>query len=345
MDPGPDRCDPFEGLRLDDDFVRGALVKEPSAAQRAHYRVPEPSASRAPGGRAGRRRRRQLRVERLRQRIPGAGPQHRWQRSIGALVLVVAGLWWLRPASAGDPAVPVPSTAALVSYRGAADRYPPPPADRSDHPLGTPPPVPARHGAFAFAQRQTGSDEPVAYDPCRPIHLVVNLRTAPPDGEELVREAAAAVAKASGLRIEVDGTTTERLGRTRRPIQVARYGDRWAPVLVTWTDDVQVPALAFDVAGLGGSRALPLPSGDQVYVTGFVALDGPQLQLLRDGFDGRVAVRAVIEHELGHVVGLAHVEDSSQLMAGSMHAGVDSFGSGDRAGLARLGAGRCFANG
>ena len=204
--------------------------------------------------------------------------------------------------------------------------------------------MPAEHGDYAFLQTQASSDEPVAWDPCRPVHLVVNTRTAPPDGLELLREAAASVGKATGLRIVVDGTTTERLGRTRRPVQVARYGDRWAPVLVAFTDEQQTPALDFDVVGVAGSRALPLASGERVYVTGAVALDGPQLGQLGDGFDGRAKVRAVIEHELSHVVGMGHVLDSRQLMSERMHAGIDSFGSGDRAGLARLGAGRCYAH-
>lgn len=76
---------------------------------------------------------------------------------------------------------------------------------------------------------------------------------------------------------------------------------------------------------------------------GAVALDGPQLARVRGRYGGRDGVRAVIEHELGHVVGLGHVPDSGQLMSEDMHASMVSFGSGDRAGLARLGGGRCYA--
>src|SRR4051812_670988 len=35
-------------------------------------------------------------------------------------------------------------------------------------------------GSFAFMQTQRGSDEPVAYDPCRPVEVVVNPEGAPP---------------------------------------------------------------------------------------------------------------------------------------------------------------------
>lgn len=341
---GVDRSDPFEGSCLDEEFVRSAAIKGRSAAERVHYRVPESTRHRAPGGRHARRRRRQRRLRRFRRRLPG-GPvgQRRVAMAIAVVPVAALTLSWARISPSAEVVRIAPSTADLSGYRPSGPRYPPPDADRSDHPLGTPPPVPAEHGDFAFSQLQEGSDEPVAWDPCRPVHLVVNTRTAPPDGLVLVREAAASVAAATGLHIVIDGTTTERLGRTRRPIQGARYGDRWAPVLVAFTDEKQISALDFDVVGVGGSRALPLASGDRVYVTGAVALDGPQLAHVRGGFGGRDGVRAVIEHELGHVVGLGHVPDSSQLMSEDMHAGVESFGSGDRAGLARLGAGRCYA--
>jgi hypothetical protein len=45
-------------------------------------------------------------------------------------------------------------------------------------------------------------------------------------------------------------------------------------------------------------------------------------------------------HELGHVVGLGHVQDDRQLMSEHGH-GVYAFAAGDRSGLKRLGEGPC----
>jgi hypothetical protein len=56
--------------------------------------------------------------------------------------------------------------------------------------------------------------------------------------------------------------------------------------------------------------------------------------------DGRELVRAVIIHELGHVLGLAHVDDPEQLMYAGAN-DVTSLADGDRAGLALLGTGPC----
>jgi hypothetical protein len=51
-------------------------------------------------------------------------------------------------------------------------------------------------------------------------------------------------------------------------------------------------------------------------------------------------VRAVILHELGHLVGLGHVADPNQLMSETNY-GLHDFGPGDQEGLARLGGGTC----
>jgi hypothetical protein len=48
----------------------------------------------------------------------------------------------------------------------------------------------------------------------------------------------------------------------------------------------------------------------------------------------------VVLHELGHLVGLAHVNDPQQLMY-SRGSTSNGLGPGDLAGLARLGEGAC----
>ena len=50
------------------------------------------------------------------------------------------------------------------------------------------------------------------------------------------------------------------------------------------------------------------------YRTGTVSLDAPSLTRVLARPDGRAEVKAIIMHEFGHLVGLAHVDDSRELM-------------------------------
>jgi hypothetical protein len=204
-------------------------------------------------------------------------------------------------------------------------------------PLGTAPEVAHGGGSFGFMQTQPGSSEPVAYDPCRPIEYVVNPAAAPVGAEGLLESAIDEISASTGLAFRSTGTT-ERL-----PQEGARPGaTRRDPVLIAWTSPEVVPALAGTVAGIGGSQSLPDDfSGELYYVTGMVALDAPQAEGILSRPNGRGQLRAIMLHELGHLVGLAHVDDQQELMY-SENVGRLDLGPGDREGLATLGSGRCF---
>ncbi len=155
--------------------------------------------------------------------------------------------------------------------------------------------------------------------------------------------AVAELARATGLQLVLEGQTDEapRLG-DRPSFQPERYGDRWTPVLVAWSDPAEVAALEGDVAGIGGSAA-HAPSGESLtYVTGSVTLDGPQLQAIGQQPGGYRRARAVVLHELAHVLGLGHVEDPTHLMHPQSTIATALY-PGDLAGLAALGRGPCVA--
>jgi hypothetical protein len=187
------------------------------------------------------------------------------------------------------------------------------------------------------------SGEPVRFDPCRPIHLVVNSAMAPPQSDRLLREAAEAVSTATGLALVVDGATAEPPAAKRGPLDAPRYGDRWSPVLVAWTDPSVAPDLAGRVAGIGGPGMAPYRTDDQMHwVSGSVLLDGPTFTEILQRPNGYQEARAIVMHELAHLVGLSHVLDTRELMA-KENSGRTSFGPGDREGLRRLGGGPCFS--
>jgi hypothetical protein len=196
--------------------------------------------------------------------------------------------------------------------------------------------------AFRF-MRTTANGGPVTWDPCLPIDLVVNNASAPPGSDTLVAEAAERVSEASGLTVRVLGPSTERPDpdRTARELQQGRPGGVHAPVLVAWTTPAEVAGLEGGVVGLGGPVTRFGSAADRTkYVGGTVYLDGPQVQGILRRPGGHERARAIVMHELAHLVGLDHVDNTSQVMAPSASA-VTEFGAGDRAGLERLGSGGC----
>ena len=76
-------------------------------------------------------------------------------------------------------------------------------------------------------------------------------------------------------------------------------------------------------------------------MTGQVMLDAPQLAESATHPGGDVIARSIVLHEVGHLVGLQHVEDATQLMFPEAQEGVTDLGAGDLTGLAELGRGAC----
>lgn len=216
---------------------------------------------------------------------------------------------------------------------------PPPGFEAASSPLGVPP---ATTGSTAFVLHD--SPDPgqpfVAYDPCRPVHYVVRPDLAPPGTDQLIREAVSAVSAASGLQFVYDGPTAEAPTKDREAYQPDRYGKKWAPILIAWSTPEEAPDLAGRIAGTGGSASIQIPGEPYVYISGQVQLDAPDLTETLSFPNGPALVRAVIMHELAHVVGLYHVNDSTQLMYEDNSGQLD-YGAGDRAGLALLGTGKC----
>ncbi|MDQ6910540.1 MAG: peptidase, partial [Actinomycetota bacterium] len=262
------------------------------------------------------------------------------------VVAAVLGSAWIanRDRDSAKPPRGAPHSDVTSSEVTLAGGVPPPSTEEQPLPIGIAPPLPDERGPYRFARLQPSSSDPVSYDPCRPVHVVVNPRAAPAEHEELLRTALERVNEATGLKFVVDGVTDETPSPNRAPYQPARYPGRWAPVLVAWSDEAEDGRLAGDVAGYGGSISFSAaPGRPSVYVTGQLVLDGAQIDSLLDRAGGVAAARAVILHELAHVVGLDHVDDPSQIMNAVGSRAVTDYAAGDRTGLALLGRGHCFA--
>jgi hypothetical protein len=190
---------------------------------------------------------------------------------------------------------------------------------------------------FQYVGEETGA--PVRYDPCTPVHYAINPQNAPPGGIEDVHTAVRMTSEATGMRFIYYGTTDEVFMHPRDSYQPDRYGERWAPILISWLPGL--PNLRSNEAGsqslgLGGSSYATNGNGDVVYVTGAATFD-PSAEL-RSGFGGRTWGQVIL-HELGHVLGLAHVEGGGSVMHPSLGLRPAAWDDGDRAGLWELGVG------
>lgn len=272
------------------------------------------------------------------------------------------------------------STTSSTMIRG--EDWPPAPTVRRTTRVAPAPRKPSATGAHSFLRLQPDGVSPVAYDPCREIHYVTTgLSRAPIGGQQMVADAIAYLSQLTGLVFVDDGPTDEVPSDDRPSYQPERYGERWAPVLVAWSDAAESPRLAEqddngpDTLGVAGSAAAgvnrvsdagrgggsaststtttaPAPSdasnssrigtAEMIYVTGMITLDAPDFTSLLAAKDGHDLARAVLLHELAHLLGLNHVDDPTELMFPTLQPGVADFGPGDRQGLFAVGTGKCM---
>ncbi len=192
----------------------------------------------------------------------------------------------------------------------------------------------------AFVFEETNRDgTPVRWNPCQPIHYVVNLSEAPATAAGDIAGALARLSEATGLTFVSDGSTFE-VPRKDRPSEVpALYGQRWAPLLIGWAlpgESDELPGGR--VVGEGGATSIGPAGGDQAFVTGEIVIDAHTTAGLAPGFGAGPTMGQLLLHELGHVIGLGHSTDPTQVMYPTLlPLPSAAFGAGDLAGLARLG--------
>jgi hypothetical protein len=176
-------------------------------------------------------------------------------------------------------------------------------------------------GGHSYEFLAMQGENPVTWNHCQAIRYQVNPKGAPDNWQELVTAAIDDVENASGFVFADKGTTV------KTSLIGSRYdGNEWEPVLIVWSDRYQDQSLDGTIVGRGGGGTFDV-NGVKRYVVGRVTLDATEK-------DPEVT-RLVLEHELGHVLGLDHTSDSDQLMYARYH-GQQGLGDGDIAGLKRL---------
>lgn len=190
---------------------------------------------------------------------------------------------------------------------------------------------------YLFLDR-TDQGLPTRWNPCQPIHYVVNASLAPSGSIADVHESVSRISAATGIVFEYEGPTDEEASVRREVFQPDLYGDRWAPVLIAWADpdDSDIPFERDDHVAAGVAvPVIPPTRFEDVYVSGWIALNADDPNLPGFAYPGQQG--PVILHELGHLMGLGHVKTVGELMHPSGGGAVD-LGPGDLEGLRELGA-------
>lgn len=258
-------------------------------------------------------------------------------------VLATAAFIILRPDDGGpvtteDVALPPPTLDPRSPEGQIAATTAPPTTPAPLAPLGD-------GNAFAFTELTKGT--PVRFNRCEALRYVVNPAGAPAGWRDVLTQVVDELSKASGLRIEDKGITDEtatlidpEVGaapggvyqkKVDRPsFQPERYPAAWAPVLISWAEITPGPGATpgFDTDGFGGSDSRKNVDGTVALVSGVIVVS-KTLDPTR--------LKAVLLHEFGHVLGLAHVSDPYQVMAATHVNPPATLGAGDVTGLAKLG--------
>lgn len=184
-------------------------------------------------------------------------------------------------------------------------------------------PVPYRPAGRASA----GAAYPEHFDPCRPVPYRINYAGAPRNARSLVAMALAKARAATGLTFVYAGSTSG-VPFSSQP----RNGMPERGIGFAWSTPRQVSQLAGGNIGVGGGWW----TGDEGLTSAGVSID--RTFTFRPGWTGPNSIGGLLLHELGHALGLKHVNDRAQQMYPTeVGAPNGNYNAGDLAALRRIG--------
>ena len=196
-------------------------------------------------------------------------------------------------------------------------------------------------------------DGPSFFDPCRPIYWVVNPLHEPPGAREQLEKAFADVQELTGLLFVFAGETNEPWVAIRQAPN-SSYPDvesDWAPVIVWYLPEGEFEDSldSSDPDELVAGYASAAPEFSRTKDRRLVTLTGDMTigtewitEMIAEGYPEQVWW--LFLHEIGHILGLDHVDAPSHLMhpGGEEAEWTTTLGPGDIEGFARVGAEPCL---
>ncbi len=170
--------------------------------------------------------------------------------------------------------------------------------------------------------------QPLRWDPCRgAIPVVVSTRNLPVFGMNSINDALREIAAVTGLRFEIVGTDDHLV-----------TGNDYLPetLAIGWVKWGESPYITDGVVGMArwatsGSGRYFRVSGATVTLLVQVDFEDPTGEYYM-----RAYYKSILMHEIGHTLGLGHVDDANEIM-NPTYGGFSDFGPGDLQGLTHLG--------
>ncbi|MGH3358906.1 MAG: matrixin family metalloprotease [Nocardioidaceae bacterium] len=190
---------------------------------------------------------------------------------------------------------------------------------------------------YKFLSKEAGYSYIARWNPCAKIHYKINARNAPRKGAIAdTRKAIRRVHAASGLKFKYQGKT--------RMVPKDKSGKPYrgkTDLVIAYTSPKKRSSLK-GLAGWGGGYWRQVNKRYAKFTKGFVLLNSKYRYNYPKGFgtgprNGHGTRGQLLMHELGHAVGLTHVQQKRQIMYPYTLPKKARWGGGDETGLRKVG--------